>query len=288
MPCALCGYPALGGFNVAVPGVPGAVMHTISCGPALHGVDQAAAPTVERLADDTYRRIPPVSIALLVITDGRDEYLRQTLDSAAEMLGPGITERWMWDDTGDAGHQQMLRDQYPAFRVVGEVPRQGFGGAIRAAWNRLAFESDARYVFHLEGDFVFPRAIDLATMADLLEDCPHLAQLALRRQPWWTEPQPGGFMQQYPDWYEDYSFGVREWVETTRNFTTNPCLYRRQLCVRGWPDDPNSEGRYGFRLRERGLPWGVPGDAVRFGYWGSKASGEWCHHIGHERTGTGY
>lgn len=28
--------------------------------------------------------------------------------------------------------------------------------------------------------------------------------------------------------------------------------------------------------------------AVRFGYWGPRASGEWCTHIGHERVGHGY
>lgn len=227
-------------------------------------------------------------IALLVITDGRDEYLRQTLDSAAEMLGPGITERWMFDDTGDEAYRRRLVERHPTFKHIDAGPRQGFGGAIRASWDLLAQLSTARFVFHLEADFTFPRPVDLHAMAQLLDDSPNLAQLALRRQPWGDEPRPGGFMQQYPDWYEDWTASGREWVETTRNFTTNPSLYRRDLCRWGWPADPHSEGVYGFRLREAGLPWGVPGEAVRFGYWGSKASGEWCHHIGHERTGTGY
>ena len=29
-------------------------------------------------------------------------------------------------------------------------------------------------------------------------------------------------------------------------------------------------------------------DDARFGFWGARDSGEWCHHIGVDRVGTGY
>ena len=43
---------------------------------------------------------PAVSVALLVITDGRDEYLDQCVPSLVENVYGPITERWMFDDTG--------------------------------------------------------------------------------------------------------------------------------------------------------------------------------------------
>jgi len=55
--CALCGYPTLNDFYVAIPGEP-AVAHTISCGPILNGMTPVITPTHERLPDGSYRRLP--------------------------------------------------------------------------------------------------------------------------------------------------------------------------------------------------------------------------------------
>ncbi len=57
IPCGLCGYPTLGDFAVWIPDDDGAVMHTISCGPILPGMQPIAEPTHERLSDGTVRRL---------------------------------------------------------------------------------------------------------------------------------------------------------------------------------------------------------------------------------------
>lgn len=227
-------------------------------------------------------------IALLVITDGRDDYLDQAVTSAEASLDGPVTERWMYDDTGDDTYRQQLASRYPTFTHLNAGPRQGFGGAIRAAWATLAARSRADYVFHLEQDFTFHRPVDLLNMAGVLAANPHLAQLALRRQPWNDhEEAAGGIVEQHPDAYDDCSDGTNHWLEHRLCFTTNPSLYRRSLCWTAWPEGGNSEGHFTHQLLQTGTPEAT-GNRVRFGYWGTRMSTPWVHHIGHQRAGNGY
>lgn len=234
-------------------------------------------------------------VALLVITDGRVELLEQALASAASHLQPYPTARYLFDDSGMPAYRDSLARAHPDFVHLNGGPRQGFGGAIISAWAQLRERTDARWIFHLEDDFMFAQPVDLPAMIEVLSANPHLAQMALRRQPVNAdEHAAGGIIEQHPDSYVPYSMtrsdgqGYHAWLEHVRFFTTNPSLYRADLCDAGWPQGRQSEGRMMFRLREAGLPWGVPGEAVRFGYWGTRHEDPRCWHIGAARVGTGY
>lgn len=223
-------------------------------------------------------------IALLVMTDGRDDLLDQALASAADKLVGPITERIINDDTGDFAHRQAISRRYPDFSVLGHPHgRQGFGGAIRNAWGYLRHHSTTSFVFHLEDDFTFNHRIDLAAMASTLIANPQLVQLALRRQPWNDEERAaGGIVEAHPDdFVERHGWAAASWLEHRRFFTTNPSLYRRRLVLEhDWPAVDHSEGVFTHQL--------LADPAVRFGYWGSRASGEAVTHLGHERAGVGY
>lgn len=230
-----------------------------------------------------------MSIAVLVITDGRDEYLRESVRSAmANLTGP-ITEWWMYDDTGDNVYRDGLARRYPTFTLFHAGARQGFGGAIRAAWARLRSASVARYVFHLEADFVFGRPVDLAAMAAVLAARPQLAQMALMRQAWNADEQAaGGLVARHPDAYRPACDDRgRSWFEHRLFWTTNPSLYRREVCNLEWPTGHQSEGQFTHQLLHDGLG-DVTGDDLRFGYWGHTHDGPWVEHIGAERAGHGY
>lgn len=237
-----------------------------------------------------------MTVVLLVMTHGRDTYLERTLASFDEMVSGGpVTRRVMHDDSADPAHTRRLQATYPEFHVITPPAarrrrRAGFGGSMVNAWQHVAQLDDVEWVFHLEDDFVFNRPVDLDDLIALSRAQPHLAQVALRRQPWGAEIPHGGFEYQQPDWYEERADGQHTWLETTRNFTTNPSLYRRRLCDHGWPTGQHSEGVIGFELRDRGLPWEVPGDLVRFGFAGGWDDGRRCvDHIGDDRAGgTGY
>jgi hypothetical protein len=224
-------------------------------------------------------------IALLVMTDGRGHLLDRTLAAfTANVSGP-ISELWIHDDSGDPAYRARLDELYGdfGFRIVSTPGRSGFGGAIRSAWSALRIGSDARFVFHLEDDFVFRRPVDLTRLAHVLDRDRYLAQLAFRRQPWNDhERAAGGIVEQHPDAYLEVLDELgNEWLEHRLFFTTNPSLYRRDLVLeREWPTGSQSEGRFSHELL---------GDAeLRFAYWGSRDSGEWVEHIGEHRVGTGY
>lgn len=229
-----------------------------------------------------------MSIVLLVMTDGRRDCIERAIPSAEENLKGGlITRRIIHDDSGDEDYRDWLVGRFDDYEVLHHpAGRQGFGGAIRHAWRFLTDDVDEHFVFHLEDDFVFRHPVQLPDMIRVLEGEAGLTQLALRRQPWNDQEQAaGGIIEQHPDDYADRKYPVLgwpplEWLEHRRFFTTNPSLYRRRLCYRGWPVGDHSEGRFSLEL--------IEDPHVRFGFWGARDSGEAVEHIGHVRAGTGY
>ena len=217
-------------------------------------------------------------IALLVMTDGRDDLLMQTVASAAVMLQGPITHYVMHTDNGP-DHRAELAIAYPTFDVIGG-PRLGFGGAIDRAWRHVA-HLPVRYVFHLEDDFTFNRTLDLRPMAHALYAHTYLAQLALRRQPWNDdEAAAGGIVEMWPDEYTDVEWEGEHWLEHRLFWTTNPSLLRVERCGFGWPVVKHSERFYTERV--------LASPESRFAFWGARDSGEWVRHIGAARAGSGY
>lgn len=240
-------------------------------------------------------------IALLVMTDGRRACLAETFKSFAENTDQSLVGQvFVHDDSNDPDYRAELVDwsiSMSGMYVFGPKPgsgKLGFGGAIRSAWDVIRTHTDARYIFHLEDDFTFNRPVPLADMVQVLATQPDLVQLALRRQPWNDdERRAGGVVELDPEGFSEHSAwfpwshdGYEEervvvWLEHRKFWTTNPSLYRRSLILANdWPEGPQSEGVFSAKLRED--PHAV------FGYWGSRSSGEWVHHIGDERVGTGY
>lgn len=204
-----------------------------------------------------------MNYTLLLITDGREDYLSRTLISAMSNL-PRPERVVTVDD-----REHIL----------------GFAGAIQEGWDRI-LETDAEFIFHLEGDFTFNREVPLDDMMLLAAD-EHIAQVALKRQPWNPlEEQAGGIIEQDPDSYEE---GVcwsrlcsedRTYTAHRKFFTTNPSIYRRDIAERGWPQEAGSEGKFSIKLFED--------PAVVSTFWGGKFDPPAVHHIGNERRGRGY
>lgn len=223
-------------------------------------------------------------LAVLVMTDGRYDLLARCIDSLSVKWLDQV-DLFMHDDSGDEAGRRALAERFPLFTQIGSGPRRGFGGAYRHAWQQMA-SIDCEYVFATEDDFLFALPVDLTAMVSVLESHPHLVQMALRRQAWnAAEIIAGGVVEQHPDEYFDQLEGTpghhREWLEHRRFFTTNPSVYRRSLCERGWPDGRESEGRFGIDLF-------AEDPARRSAFWGARTSPPAVEHIGRDRVGTGY
>jgi hypothetical protein len=197
-----------------------------------------------------------VSTCLLLIDDGREDYLDRCLDSASTCLPP-----------------------MDACVMVSDPDHElGFAGAIQAGWD-ACLRAGCEFVFHLESDFVFTQPVPLSRMK-ALGRFTGLAQVALKRQPWnEQEKAAGGIVETSPDDFTERTFDWGTYTQHRRCFTTNPCLYRTNLCHYGWPQVSESEGVFSHFLLERGFS---------FAFWGGKFDPSAVEHIGVHRTGTGY
>ena len=229
---------------------------------------------------------------LMVMTDGRRDYIERTIPSAMENLSYPPTKFYIFNDTGldtfeGKAYHAWLQERFSGVNVISRLRRMGFGGAIQFAWRILADNPTTeqqlpKWVFHLEDDFVFNRPVPVEDMIAVLDRHPHIAQMALRRQPWNdAERAAGGVIEQHPRDFEQWSdFAGRTWLEHRRWFTTNPCVYRRSLMQLGWPNIPNSEGIFSHRLFQD--------STVRTAYWGAPEEPPWVEHIGEVRLGEQY
>lgn len=227
------------------------------------------------------RAVPPPSgrpVDVVCLTAGRQEYLEQTLASFAEQVRGTIATRTLIDDSGDRVFGAWLAERYPDWTIHTTRGRMGFTRAIRAAWTFLQRRRNAPHIFHLEEDFTFDREVDLEDMIEVLEQDKSLAQCALLRGPFYPpEIDAGGIIEQDPDAYTRRTDRGPAHLVHQKFFTTNPCVYRRDLLRVGWPNVENSERVFTRQMVRRGFSFALLGDGTPM-----------VSHIGHVRTMRGY
>lgn len=206
------------------------------------------------------RAVEAPRITLLVITDGRWDYLTDCLASADAHLQWPFVERILVDDSAVPGCPDP-----DGWTIVRNPERLGLAGAIQAGWDVVG---DCDYVFHLEDDFVFPQPVDVGEMVWHLDNDPELAQVALLRQPWSPEEQHAGsvYAVNPGDYTESAGLVLHE-----RLFTFNPCVYPKSI----------SEGAAGL---ERDVTDRLLADGRRFAYLGDLRDPPRCWHIGRRRS----
>lgn len=219
----------------------------------------------------------------LVITDGRMLCLERTLASFDLGVRQNlINRRVIINDCPDPDYAAWIDETFSFDEHVRSSyrgDRIGFSGAIQMGWRVLG---DSDYVMHLEDDFTLTRHWHVQAVLDVLEEHPHLAQMALRRQPVNDqEIAAGGIVECWPNEYTAVTdtWG-HSWLEHRLFFTTNPSIYPRSVVNRGWPSGAGSEGEFSRRLFDN--PQAV------CGFWGKRDDPPWIIHIGEVRTGKGY
>lgn len=215
---------------------------------------------------------PDPKVALVIITDGRGDYLARTLDSLGANLQHRFVSRTIVDDSGDPAYAAHLDAEYPTFDRIHHPERRGLGNAVETAW-KTALDSDAAFVWHQEEDFTIDEPVDVPAMAETLDQWSNLAQLSLKRQPVnATEVTAGGYMQVEPARYAN----AEKWVDHDVCFSLNPSLIPRSViesCV-------DAE----MMLVERPITDYLLKQGLRFGVWGSIEDPPRVTHIGTTRS----
>jgi hypothetical protein len=210
-------------------------------------------------------------IALILVGDGRKEYLERAVESLREQIRYPFVARIMVDDSGDRVHAAHLAKTYPEFTHVRHQRRKGTVKAVQSGWKR-ALRTGATHIFHTEEDFTYDVPIDLDELADLLEWDPQLAQVVLKRDPYsWPEIEAGGFMELRPSQYVDRDSPVGPWVDHRKLFSSNPSLIPRQVVQLGFVGEAN----FGKVCVDAGY---------RFAYWGRTTDPPRVTHIGAVRS----
>lgn len=220
-------------------------------------------------------------ITLVIMTDGRKQYLTRTIDSLYQ-LHTFFNQKIIHDDSGDPEFGAWLRRTFLEFEIYSTGQKSGFAGAYNSAWNYVRNNGVNDWIFFTEDDFVFTRPVNVYTMIEVMENNPHIVQMALRRQAWSErERLVGGVVETAPQEYTDVTDGKFQWLEHRQFFTTNPSLLRISLIdEHEWPLEEHSEGMFSIDL--------FADEKLVSGYWGARDSGEWVEHIGVERVGSGY
>lgn len=209
--------------------------------------------------------------ALVLISDGRYEYLGRCIESLGEHLDLDWFDAcYLIDDSGEP-----MMTGCAGFQTIAHGTRKGLAASVRTAW---AAAGSAEFVFHLEEDFTFNEDVDLDGMAKILDSDSTLAQMSLKRQPWSPpELDAGGFIECDPGAYTDVadlSTGRCDyWLEHSKLFTLNPCLIPQWAIAKA---KGGTEQEITDALLED--------PDVRFGIWGKRFDNHRVNHIGLERS----
>lgn len=225
-----------------------------------------------------------MSILLVITTDGRREFIAQTIASIEEHLA-GWDRSIIWDDSGDPAYRDWLYETYTdrhLLLIAGEQ-RLGYQRSRARLWQFLAGLTDVTHICNWEDDMVLLAPVHLADMATILDINPHLAQVALLREDYYPREiegsRHGRILGWHPKTYRNRTSGNLRWCEHRNYFTCNPGVHHRSLCEMGWPQADSSEKVLGDQLLAQGL---------RFAHWGHRDDPRILRHIGSYRAGRDY
>jgi len=202
-------------------------------------------------------------IGLAVISDGRWDYLAQTLGTLRHL--DGIDEKLF---VNDSGHPGPVESSLFDHTRISHARRRGLAATVRSAW-AFATISGWSHLIHWEEDFLLTRPVDARNLAATC-DRHQLAQVVLKRQAWNpAEIQAGGIIETKPDAYTDHG----DVTIHSEIFSLNPCIIPRAVFSLGWPDS-NEAGATAF----------LTGRGWQFGFWGAKYDPPIVEHIGAHRS----
>jgi glycosyltransferase involved in cell wall biosynthesis len=141
-----------------------------------------------------------MTLSLVVISDGRLEYLHQCVESFKHLPMELFEDRIVVNDSASNGSADYYKKLFPEWRIISHAERRGLTGSVNSAWDA----ANGEYLFHVEEDFVFNRPVEIDAMRWVLDKHFELAQICLLRQPSPYSPAElaaGGIVEMEPSAY---------------------------------------------------------------------------------------
>jgi hypothetical protein len=216
-----------------------------------------------------------VNVALLVIGDGRGDFIARSVEAIAKHADYPFTARVMIDDSGDPEYAGHLEDAYPEFEIDHGGLR-GMAGAVQHGFSLL----DADAVLWVEEDMLLTRDLPLAEALAVLEQETFLAQMCFPRAACDPGEQGDQFAATVAKAAESHRAELYTWHDYL--FSFQPCLIPRRvfgICADPCPVGSGIEDWLtGLLLRDR----------YRFGVWGHPGDAPYATHIGYGNRTMGY
>ena len=212
-----------------------------------------------------------MKLALVVIGDGRYEYLERTVRSIRDNVVHPITTRIMVNDEADLEYICWIDSTFGDWRTV-HTCRSGMAGAVQAAF-QAALDADPDYVLYAEEDMLITRRLPIRAAAEILDNHPHVAQMLFQRQPLTPDEIAAGSVVGAMG-----AVDHGDWSSQTHIFSLNTCLIRPEVMRLGWPSGPLGVGNEtGFTKRclEAGYVFGVWNDGPYVEHIGTARSAQW-------------
>jgi hypothetical protein len=218
-----------------------------------------------------------MKFCVIIINDGRNDYLAQSLKSFSENVifpeGSEVTKILIddWPEERDEQTIKKLCKKHKVDKVVFNETNLGVNETVRKVWSLIP--EDVDYVFHQENDFVYLEKVEIKTLMKVLDN-PIIVQCALVRQAWFDdEKHAGSLMKTRPERWRSANVSGTDIVIHRDHFTFNPSLYKKH-----WVQDVFPFGEYqlkDFYLRKN------PG--LYFSYLGTKEDNHRILHIGEKK-----
>lgn len=215
-----------------------------------------------------------MKLVVVVVGDGRGEYLAQTISSLSYVHHP-IHARIMVNDERNPLYQASLESEYPEWEIH-HTGRVGMAGAVQAGFT-AALEYEPDFVLWVEEDMLLIDEIPVGRAARELERPKNdrIAQMVFKRKPWWGSPDEMELGDQWQAIKRLSHFYTPKGDYSTHDFifSLNPCLIPRRILELGW--DVDNEAGMTKRLLDEGFV---------FGHWGGLDSPPLVEHIGVDRS----
>lgn len=210
--------------------------------------------------------------ALSVLTDGRADFLAETMEGIKAHLGEVDGPRFIVDDSGNSDYASWLRHSYPQFKLIHHTTRRGLAGAVQSVFD-TALDTGCDYLVHIEDDMVLTRDVPVADAIAVLEAHSNLAQMCFKRV---AVPDDGAADQLQAILNRSSFYGSHDtWTWYDYLFSLGPCVIPRRVLELGWPSGPIGVGN------EDGMTKRCLDAGYVFGSWGLVTDEPWARHVGY-------
>jgi hypothetical protein len=218
-----------------------------------------------------------MKICIIILTDGRNDYLAKTLESLeSNVVFPEDAEVYKimvddWPADRDLKTLKKLAKKYGIDKLVLNEENTGIDKTVQKAWSLVPDNTD--YIWHQENDFEYLQKVDVSQMISVLNN-PTIVQVALVRQPWFEdEKDAGSLLKTRPVRFRQASVSNIDVVIHRDHFTHNPSIYKAK-----WIEQLEGYTEYKFKdhlLAKNGV--------LYFSYLGKLEDSHTILHIGERK-----